>query len=59
MRAHSGMELGTWNGWADQLTHIFDPPMFLPHFSSRMTTSMQTWNEIYVQYRNEAQSGII
>ena len=40
VRAHSGRELGTWIGWADQLIGSFDPPMFLPHFHTRMTTSM-------------------
>ena len=40
VRAHSGAELGAWIGWADQLTRIFDPPMFFPHFYSRMRSSM-------------------
>ena len=31
VRAHLGVESATWIGWADQLTHSFDPPMFLPH----------------------------
>ena len=39
LQAHSGMELGTLIGWADQLTHILDPPMFLLHFHSRMRFS--------------------
>ena len=29
LRAHSGTELGTWIGWANQLTHIFDPHTLL------------------------------
>ena len=40
VRAHSDTELGTWIGWADQPTHIFDPPMLLSHLHSRMRTSM-------------------
>ena len=40
VRAHSSTELGLWIGWADQLTHIFDPPMLLSHLHSRMRTSM-------------------
>ena len=34
------MELGTWIDQADQLTHVFDPLMFLSHFHSRIRTSM-------------------
>ena len=34
VQAHPDMELGTWIGWADQLTRVFDLPMFLPHFHS-------------------------
>ena len=40
VRAHSGKELGTWISWADQLTHIFDPPMFLSNVYSRMVISL-------------------
>ena len=40
VRAYSGTELGTWIDQADQLTHVFDPLMFLSHFHSRMRTSM-------------------
>ena len=33
-------ELGMWIGGADQLTHVFDQPMLLPRFHSRMRTSV-------------------
>ena len=35
-----GTEISKWIGWADQLTHVFDPSMLLQHFHSRMKTSM-------------------
>ena len=44
VRAHSGTELGKWIGMAHQLAHSLDRPMFLPHFHSRMRTSMKIWN---------------
>ena len=41
IRAHSGMELGTWIGWANQLTDTFaDPPVFSSHFCSKMGTTI-------------------
>ena len=36
VRVHSGTEISKWIGWADQLTHLFDPSMLLQHFHFRM-----------------------
>ena len=40
VQVHSGTEISKWIGWADQLTHVFDPSMLLQHFHSRMRTSL-------------------
>ena len=46
VRSHSGTELSTWMGWADQLIRIFIPPMFVHGRWETLASSIRSLTEI-------------